>query len=574
MALSQLFLQHRAQILGLDQEEKEKKIKQDFSRFGKSFLEHRQQVLDNPLKAPERREPPQEQEVVGEPQKKGLFDQIKNAVAGAVSNVVSRVSTPSALGPAGAVLTPEQNKTINNFAIKLGKDILRAVPRAAGSVALTLKGEKELTPGTGGKIAGKAEKFLFGDEPVRNIRGTGKETIQAFGGSSEVAAKYGLSTGVALTALDLIPFGLVKKKVAETIAKEGGVDVIKNMIKTKFFKNPPDDVIEGIAKQFSTINDPRVIQKEIDSLSQIGKASKTQGSIIESIKGGFEGGRKLREEAETVVSGTLAQRARTQLVDRLTPIFDFVNQAAKKLPTEQNPYRKMRLLAGVSGKVEVFLDQKVAPILKAEKARQGDLSALLVLEREKELVGRGLTRQRNALQIEQGIAELKTKYGEEGFKTLQESAGKLRGVGNEMLEMLHKGGIIDDASFTAIKKNNQFYTPMEAVEHIADNLEKGRFGAGNSFNVASQDVIKGIKSYTGDVGDPIEALVRKIPKVLALTEKNHAMQSLVDLRKTYPDTYKDLIMPIAGDNIPKGMGVINLFENGKNVRYAVPEVVE
>jgi len=301
----------------------------------------------------------------------------------------------------------------------------------------------------------------------------------------------------------------------------------------------------------------------------------TSDSVIEDIKDGFEGGRKLRDSAQNDLKGTKSQRLRTELVDRLTPIFDFVNKAAKQLPTENNPYRKLRLLAGVSGKVEAFLETKVAPILKSEKDRQGDLSALLVLEREQELVvDRGLKRKRNIKQIEQGISELKAKYGDAGFKTLQESANKLRAVGNEMLDMLHSAGIISDASFKEIRKNNQFYTPMEAIEHIADNLEKGRYGSGNSYNVASQDVVRAIKDYTGEVGDPIEALVRKIPKVMALVEKNAAIKSLTDMRKQYPSVYRDTIIPVKGDHVPKGMGTINVFENGKNVKYAVPEVIE
>lgn len=300
-----------------------------------------------------------------------------------------------------------------------------------------------------------------------------------------------------------------------------------------------------------------------------------EGSVVENIQKGFDSGRKTRDVAEKNQKGTIGQRTRTQLIDRLTPVFDFVNKAAKQLPTESNPYRKMRLLAGVSGKVEVFLEEKIAPILKVEKNRQADLSTLMVLEREKELVGlKGLVRARNAEQIEQGLNELKAKYGEEGFKTLEESSKKLRNVSADLLDILHKEGIIDTESFDLIKKNNQSYTPMEAVEHMADSLEKGQFGTGNSFNVAKQDAVKKIGDYIGDVGDPIEALARRIPKVIALVEKNSAMRSLVTLRNKYPETYKDLIVPIKGDTIPKGMGTINLFENGKNVRYAVPDVVE
>ena len=348
------------------------------------------------------------------------------------------------------------------------------------------------------------------------------------------------------------------------IAKKVIPDVVGSKEVQKLAGTKPTEWRNVLAKFI----EDRVVQSKNPSLNMgfsVKPLQKLKGSVVGDIQKGFEGGRKATETKTPLIQG-----AKTQLLDRLTPIFDFMKEG-KNLATENNPYRKLRLLAGVGGKVEAYMMQKLSPILKAENQRLPDLSTLMVLDREKELIGRGLLRKRNLQGIEQGYNELKAKFGEQGFATLQQSAQGLRSVGNEMLERLFKSGIIDEASFNNIRKNNQFYAPMEAVEHIADNLEKGRFGGG-SYNVASQDVIRGIGSYTGDVADPIEALVRKIPKIMALTEKNDAIKSLVNLRQQ--EAYKELITPLKGNFLPKGMGTINLFENGKNVRYAVPEVIE
>lgn len=308
---------------------------------------------------------------------------------------------------------------------------------------------------------------------------------------------------------------------------------------------------------------------EIDNRLYKGNVPPPSKSVLDEIQTGFAKGRK---EREVTSQKGIGLTARTELIDRLSPVYDFVKQAGKDLPAEKNPYKKMRLLAGVSGKVETFVDQNVAPILKREQKRLNDLSSLLVLERERELIGRGLVRKRSLLQVDQGVAELKSKYGEEGFNTLQQSANEIRSIGTNLMDQLKESGIIDEASYNNIRKNNEFYAPFEAVEHLADNLEKGH-GTG-SFNVASQDVVKKIGDYTGDVADPIEAFVRKIPKVLALVEKNKAIQSFVDLRKQYPDIYGELITPARGDRSTPGMGSVNVFENGKNVKYEVPDVVE
>lgn len=144
--------------------------------------------------------------------------------------------------------TEKVGKAIFNF----GKDILRAAPRAAASATLSAEGEKEFVPGTG--VAPRFEKFLFGDKPIKDIRGTGEETIQTFGGSEKTAKKYGLPLGFAMTAMDIVP-GIPKKKVAEEVGeqlvKRYGDDVAKMIMEKggkdlaeKALKNGGEKLIE------------------------------------------------------------------------------------------------------------------------------------------------------------------------------------------------------------------------------------------------------------------------------------------------------------------------------------------
>lgn len=330
----------------------------------------------------------------------------------------------------------------------------------------------------------------------------------------------------------------------------------------------------------------RVAQPSISDMMPAGAPPKSpdvpsgqkipEKSVLDTFHEEIAQGSKKREQLQTTAKGTLVQRAKSQFLDRLSPVYDFVGRSrdAGKVAAENNPYRKLRLLAGVSGKVDAFIDTTLKPVIQREKDRLPDLSALLAFDRERELIGQGLKRRRSIEEINQGIAELQAKYGDEGFAQLQDSANQIRQTSAQLLDMIHDAGIIDDASYNALKAKGQFYTPFEAVEHIADELEKGRFGTG-SFNVASQDVVNRIKDYEGAIADPLESLLRKIPKVIALTEKNKAVRSLIDMRNEAPDVYQDLIVPLKeGQLVPQGMGTINVFENGKNVRYAVPDIVE
>lgn len=290
-------------------------------------------------------------------------------------------------------------------------------------------------------------------------------------------------------------------------------------------------------------------------------------SVINEIKSGFSAGR----EAKEAVSIGRNVSTRTQLLDKFTPVFDLVKQAGKELPAEVNPYKKMRLFAGVGGQIEASIERGLGPVFKKESQRLDDLSSLLVLERSLELEKRGIPTRYGSRQVKTALQELVDKHGPEGIKTLRESAKQVRTYGDSLLSELKDAGIISSPSFNAIKKNNQFYVPFEIVEHIADNLEKGSF-AKPSFNVTTQNIIKTIKGSTKELGDPLEALVRRASKVITISQKNRAMQSLVNLRNV-DEIFKDLIKPVKGDAVSKGMEKISLLENGKKVDYAVSEEV-
>ncbi len=123
---------------------------------------------------------------------------------------------------------PGAAETVGKKVLEFGKDILRAGPRAAASATLSVQGRKEAVPET------PMEKFLWGDKPIKDIRGTGEETIKDFGGGQQAQKKYGLPLGVALTALDIIPVvpeEKAGKQVVEELAKKYGDDIALAIVK-------------------------------------------------------------------------------------------------------------------------------------------------------------------------------------------------------------------------------------------------------------------------------------------------------------------------------------------------------
>lgn len=287
-------------------------------------------------------------------------------------------------------------------------------------------------------------------------------------------------------------------------------------------------------------------------------AAKVTKGVLEDIQQGFEAARKIEQTKTPVLN-----KVRTELLDRLSPVFDFVKKAGGELPAEVNPYKKMRLYSGISGRIEQVLEDGLVPILRKEAKRLPDLSSLLVLDRDMERLDRGIASRYTVEQIQEGMAALRNKYGAEGFQTLMDSAQKVRDFANTLLDELHSAGIVGDDAFKAIKTNNEMYVPFEVIEHMSDSLESGKFATG-SFNTASQNVIKGLKGSSSQVADPIEALVRRTGKILSLVERNKTMQSLIDLRVSHPEVYSDLIVPIrtADDVLEK----IKLFGEAKELR--------
>lgn len=189
---------------------------------------------------------------------------------------------------------PEASKKVGSAILQFGKDVLRAGPRAAASVTLEAQGRRKMIPET------KAERFLFGEEPLESITERIErfpERAKEFGISEPTSKKIAPFAIVGLTALDLIP-GIPKKKIAETIAKEGSETVIKNLLKTKVFRNIADDAVESLARTLAPIKDAKKVQKALDDFVAASKAGK---SAVRDLKAAATAKSAIPKELESYV---------------------------------------------------------------------------------------------------------------------------------------------------------------------------------------------------------------------------------------------------------------------------------
>lgn len=134
-------------------------------------------------------------------------------------------------------------KGLPKAAVDVGKDILRAPGREAASLVISGQGRDELTPAT------KAEKFLYGDEPVKSVGKRSKEaseSLETFGISPKISGALGpLAVGGSI-GLNLYPGSAGKAGLVKELAKESTEAGVKALLR-EGVEGIADDVVERIA---------------------------------------------------------------------------------------------------------------------------------------------------------------------------------------------------------------------------------------------------------------------------------------------------------------------------------------
>ena len=159
----------------------------------------------------------------------------------------------------------ETTKKIAEF----GKAVLRAGPRAAASVTLEAQGRRTMIPET------KAEKFLFGEEPLESITERVErfpERAKEFGIQEPTAKKIAPFAVIGLTALDILP---------PLPGKSGLKAVAKKALTTKTAKEFAKAVTKKEANQILKAG-----FKSIDDFFEVAKnpAAKTNTKIVDELK--------------------------------------------------------------------------------------------------------------------------------------------------------------------------------------------------------------------------------------------------------------------------------------------------
>lgn len=240
----------------------------------------------------------------------------------------------------------ETTKKIAEF----GKAVLRAGPRAAASVTLEAQGRRTMIPET------KAEKFLFGEEPLESITERVErfpERAKEFGIQEPTAKKIAPFAVLGLTALDILP---------PLPGKSGLKAVAKKALTTKTAK----EFVKAITKKESD----QILKagfKSIDDFFRVTKSPSAKAStkIVDELKAAASA-----KSATPAISKELellapeARKANLKVIQKGGEHFltgtDFAGRSVKVRGTKEFVEQEMIRARGVSQAIPKELESFVS----------------------------------------------------------------------------------------------------------------------------------------------------------------------------------------------------------------------
>lgn len=201
---------------------------------------------------------------------------------------------------------------------------------------------------------------------------------------------------------------------------------------------------------------------------------------------------------------------------------------------ETDPYKLLRLTRGDFGKADQIIERGVGnspglkEILSPIKNEIEDFEVYAVSKRALEQQAKGLE---TGINPEDAAAVVKN--GEAKFEKVFRQTNEFQ---NEMINQLKESGVLSQESFNLITEANKDYVPFFRL------TEEGTLSRAGGKGFKVRQPIKNFKGSNADIISPLESIIKNTYLYVKLSERNIALNKLIDLNEQAPEGLKNTLI--------------------------------
>ncbi len=282
-----------------------------------------------------------------------------------------------------------------------------------------------------------------------------------------------------------------------------------------------EDQIDPIFKQEAkgVVEPTKPIEPLPETPIEPGSVAEAQQKILSKIEVG----------GEDVKTPMTLDKLYTKALDDLNPIKNAVEAMTKgkDIPATEDPYVQARLLRGVYGKAQQFIEhspfkydtlenegKSLKSILDPVRDDLNGLRAYSAAARAIELDGRGI---KSGFDVE--AAKQVVDAGKSAYEPVLKEVIDYQ---NQLTAYLRDSGVLDKKTYDAMLEANKSYVPFYRV------FEESQ-AQGVGLGIKTRNPIKKIKGSSKDVIDPLESIIKNTYTYITLAERNGVAKSFYDL---------------------------------------------
>lgn len=234
-----------------------------------------------------------------------------------------------------------------------------------------------------------------------------------------------------------------------------------------------------------------------------------------------------------------------------------------------------KLFKGSASAGEDIIRVEVLPVIKPVAKDMDSLKVYMTLQRDLDILARNPNAKLpgGVVSPTEALAQLEAKLGAKRFKAIEDVAEKLYKLNDEWkLKPLLKEGIIDQATYDAIKAQNPHYIPFFRSDFTDDIVRDMSSGSAS----LSSTGIKTLELAGSErkLADPLANWMGQIVQVQEKVAKNKAARGVIDALKVLETKSGGKLIQEVGGSAEHSLitDTISFFENGVQKTLQVPKI--